>query len=118
MDLSYFLSICPEPSIKCDLYDFCLDHYLKILGDTMKKIGCKTRPPTINELHKSIAKRRCQAVMTGLVFYPRVAAEDSVQTMDDILEKGTSDLSIFDNPSIVSTLKKFIPWLDERGFLD
>lgn len=84
----------------------------------MENIGCTTKPPTINELNKSINKRRCQAITTGLVFYPKVAAEDSIESIDDILEKGVSDVSIYEKPLIAETLKKVIPWMNERGFLD
>lgn len=119
IDLLYFISICPEVNLKVDHDDFFFDTYLKILSKTMVNLGCTTKPPTMQHLKVSMYKRRVYAIMAGLIFYPRMIAEDSdIEGLDESLQEGTTKMDIFKNPRAVQALKKMIPSMLEKGYLD
>lgn len=113
------MSVCPELDIKCEQDDFFIDRYLNILSETMRRLNCKKKPPTVDELKNSLYKRRSFAVKSGLIFYSKlVAGKDNVETIEDILRKGYSDMAIFRHQDTIKVLKKIVPLMDEKGYLD
>ncbi|KAG8362535.1 uncharacterized protein [Fopius arisanus] len=118
-DLVYFLSISPELNLKLTHEDIFLKIYLKRLASTMKRLGCKARTLTLEELKKSMHKRRALALMAALVYYPKMIAEDDeVEPMDDIMTKGEALIDLLKNPLTKETMAKILPILDQRGYLD
>ncbi|KAK0170966.1 hypothetical protein PV328_008742 [Microctonus aethiopoides] len=119
IDLLFLLSVCPELDIKCEQDDFFIDRYLNILSETMRRLNCKKKSPTVDELKNSLYKRRSFAVKSGLIFYSKlVAGKDNVETIEDILQKGYSDMAIFRHQDTIKVLKKIVPLMDEKGYLD
>ncbi|XP_034950711.1 uncharacterized protein [Chelonus insularis] len=119
VDLHYFLNTCPEVKLKVDYDDFFLEKYLKTLTTTMKNLNCKTKPPTMKDIKKSMYKRRIYGIMSGLIFFPRMIADTSdIEGLDECLTKGTTKMDIFKNPRAVKALKKMIPSMLEKGYLD
>lgn len=119
IDLLYLLGLCPEFDIMYILDDFFLEKYLKALKNTMEKLDCKKKPPTFDELRLSMWKRRSLALISGLVFYPKVAikAED-VGTIKDVLDNQMKEINIYSMPEVVEKLTKLIPLLEKKGYLD
>ncbi|KAK0178832.1 hypothetical protein PV327_007680 [Microctonus hyperodae] len=119
IDLLFLLSVCPELNIKCEQDDFFIDRYLTILRETMQRLNCKKKSPTVDELKNSLYKRRSFAVKSGIIFYSKlVAGKDNVETIEDILEKGYSDMAIFRHQDSIKVLKKIVPLMNEKGYLD
>ena len=119
IDLQHFLTMCPEIEIKYEIDDYLLEKYLEILESTMKKIGCITRTPTLEQLKKAIYKRRIYTTLTGLIYYPRsIADNEDIETLDQILENGDTNINIFKNPDTVKAIRKIIKIVDNRGYLD
>lgn len=121
IDLLYFLNICPEKNLMCAKDDFLLASYLAALRKTMKAIGCKTQPPSMEELKHSMHERRIYGVMAGVVFLPRMMgnAEDT-ETFDVILKdlKGETRMDVFKNPDVTEILKIMLPIMDQRAYFD
>lgn len=121
IDLIYFLNICPEFAVKYDNDDYFLEIYLDVLQETMRNIGCKTKPPTIPQLKEAIYKRRIYAVFSGVVLYLRMMANKE-DTEDFILVlkeyAGETKMDVFKNPDAVKLAHKMIPVMNERGYFD
>ncbi|CAL7943961.1 unnamed protein product [Xylocopa violacea] len=75
VDLLHFLYSCPECAVRCDKEDYFLQLYLDTLKETMEGIGCKRKPPTMEQLKAAMYKRRIYAVLVGLVFSLRMLAD-------------------------------------------
>ncbi|KZC06800.1 PREDICTED: uncharacterized protein LOC107195073 [Dufourea novaeangliae] len=121
IDLLYFLNICPEFSVKYDNDDYFLELYLSTLKETMKSIGCKTKPPTMKELKEAIHKRRVYAVFAGVVLYLRMMAnKEDIEDFTEVVKNcgGETKMDVFRNPDAVKLAKKMIPVMNERGYFD
>ena len=119
IDLLYFLGICTENDIKCDMDDYLLNIYLQTLRKTMKKINCKTKAPTMDHLKKAIYKRKIYAIFSSLILYPRmIADEEDVETFDEFLITGKTKLDVFKNPIAISAVRKTIKYMNDRGYMD
>ncbi|XP_033219713.1 uncharacterized protein LOC117174591 [Belonocnema kinseyi] len=106
IDLQHFLAMCPEFDVRGDKDDYFLENYRTILKSTMKKIGCKTNPPTMEQLKKAIRKRGAYSILIGLVYYPRIIADkEDVESFNDLMKTGTSKMDIFKNPLAVKMIK-------------
>lgn len=121
IDLIYFLNTSPAQSIKYDKDDWLLQVYLNSLRNTMERIECKTRAPTMEELKAAIHKRRIYAVFSGIVLYLRMIAEkEDVENFDVLLSQlcGETRMDVFKNPAAISATLKMLPVMDDRGYLD
>ncbi|XP_011296879.1 uncharacterized isoform X2 [Fopius arisanus] len=119
VDLLYIFNIVPETNIKMIHDDIFLQHYLTHLSNTMARIGCTANPPTLEQLKKSMYKRRDYGIMAGLTFWPKMIAEDDeIEDLDVVLERGEASVDLLKNPKARETLAKILPMLDERNYLD
>ncbi|XP_034195304.1 uncharacterized protein LOC117611459 [Osmia lignaria lignaria] len=121
IDLIYFLNICPEFSVKYDNDDYFLKIYLNTLKETMRSIGCKTKPPTMQQLKDALHKRRIYAVFSGIVLYLRMMAnKEDTEDFTVVLKKlsGETKMDVFRNPDAVKLAHKMIPVMNERGYFD
>lgn len=120
IDLIYFLTVCPQLPIKISRHEFFLRKYLATLKKTMQHLHCNKKIPTLNELKQSMEKRGPFAVRTGIIFWSKILAssEGDIETISDILDTGCSDMTIFERPMIIDAMRKIIPWMDQKGYLD
>lgn len=121
IDLLYFLNICPEYSVKYDNDEYFLKIYLNTLKETMRSIGCKTKPPTMQQLKDALYKRRIYAVFAGIVLYLRMMAnKEDTEDFTEVLKKlsGETKMDVFRNPDAVKLAHKMIPVMNERGYFD
>lgn len=121
VDLLYFLNICPELAVKYDNDEYFLDLYLATLKETMERIGCKTVPPTMQQLKAAMHKRRAYAIMSGIVLYLRMMAnKEDTEDFGQILMtyRGETKMDVFKNPDAVKLAHKMIPVMNRRGDFD
>lgn len=121
VDLLYFLNICPETDIKYDKDDYFLATYLDTLTSVMKSLDCVTSPPTMEDLKRSMYKRRSYAVFSGLMLFPRMMAKDEeIEPFDEVLGKlkGETKLNVFKGEKTIEAIKKIIISMNKRGYLD
>ncbi|XP_076239248.1 uncharacterized protein LOC143182242 isoform X2 [Calliopsis andreniformis] len=121
IDLLYFLNICPEFAMKYDRDDYFLEVYLSTLNKTMTKIGCKRKPPTIEQLKEAMHKRRIYAVFAGVVLYLRMMAKnEDTEDFGKVLMKlgGQTKMNVFKNPDAVKLMHKMMPVMNKRGYFD
>ncbi|XP_063974197.1 uncharacterized protein LOC135160947 [Diachasmimorpha longicaudata] len=119
IDLLQFLNVAPELAIKMTQDNIFLQKYLSRLSRTMNALGCSGNPPTLEQLEKSMFKRREYALLGLCFFYPRMEADDDeLENADDIVGNGESAIDFLKNPRVRETMAKVLPILDKRGYLD
>ena len=119
IDLQHFLAMCPELEIKGDKDDYFLEIYLSVLEKTLKELECKTNPPTMDQLKEAMFKRRFYSVLTGLIYYPKILADqEDVESISEMLDSGTTKLDVFKYPVTVDVIRKFTKILNDKGYLD
>ncbi|XP_051164384.1 uncharacterized protein LOC127283494 isoform X2 [Leptopilina boulardi] len=110
IDVQHFLAMCPEFELKGVKDEEFLEIYLTILTKTMKKIGCKTNAPTMEQLKSSIYKRRIYSILTGLIYTPGI--------LTNKIDETTLDLNVFDVPAAVETVEKMSKLYLHKGYFD
>lgn len=120
IDLLYFLSTSPTMETIENNKDALLDEYLNTLSSTMKQLGCKTQPPTMEKLRKSLKERAAYGMIASITVLPLVICDKSkVKDFDEIMSSDGG----FENPGYQSKLyrkimMKRLPIYDEMGLLD
>lgn len=100
--------------------DVLLAEYLNTLSCTMKEIGCKRQPPTMEKLKESLKERAAYGMIASLTVLPIVLCEkNEVKDFDEIMSKDGS----FENPGYKGKLfrkiiAKRIPMYEKMGLLD
>ncbi|XP_046834315.1 uncharacterized protein LOC124431008 [Vespa crabro] len=119
IDLLYFLNICPENNLKYEKEDYFLKIYIRTLGNIMKTIGCITKPPTMEDLKRSMYKRRLFAIFSGIVLYPRIVSDES-KTFDEILSKsdGNTKINVFKKEEAIVSVRKCIKHMNQQCYFD
>ncbi|CAL7943957.1 unnamed protein product [Xylocopa violacea] len=118
-DLLYFLLVCPEFDIRYDKDDYFLKLYLDTLKETMKDIGCKRKPPTMEQLKAAMHKRKTFAVLAGLVFAFRMLAnKEDIEEFKDRPSTAGTKMDVFKNPDAIKLAHKLLPIMDAKGCLD
>lgn len=102
--------MCPTLEFRGEKDDYFLELYLNILTNTMKKIGCKTNPPTLEQLKKAIFKRRIYSILTGLIYLPSILANK--------VAENALNVNVFDVPISVETVHKMTKIFLHKGYLD
>lgn len=110
IDVQHFLAMCPEFELKGVKDEEFLEIYLTILTKTMKKIGCKTNAPTMEQLKSAIYKRRIYSILTGLIYTPGI--------LSNKIDETTIDLNVFDVPAAVETVEKMSKLYLHKGYFD
>ncbi|XP_015184975.1 PREDICTED: uncharacterized protein LOC107070929 [Polistes dominula] len=122
IDLIHFFNTCPEIKIKYTREYNLLSNYLNILTYSMQIFHCNTRPPTLAEIEKAMEKRRLYIIIVGLVLYPRmvVRQKNKKESWEDVLGNlnGDTKLDIFNEPLAIESIRKFIKFMELKGFLD
>lgn len=102
--------MCPQMELKGKHDEQLIETYLTILSNTMKKIGCKTKPPTMEEIKNAIYKRRIYSILTGMIFLPGMLTNKT--DMEDL------DANVFDVPLSVEAVHKISKLYLDKGYLD
>lgn len=86
IDLLYFLNTSCSDDVDLNHRDTLLEEYLSTLKQTMSKLGCKTKPPTMAELKKSLMEREFYGALCACTILPVVLVEKSqAKGLDEIM---------------------------------
>lgn len=120
IDLLYFLSTSPSVETIENNKDVLLNEYHNTLTSTMKQVGCKTQPPTMEKLKASLKERAAYGMIASFTVLPLVVCHsDDVKDFDEIMSQDGG----YENPGYKGKLyrqiiTKRIPMYDEMGLLD
>ncbi|KAL0100714.1 hypothetical protein PUN28_019239 [Cardiocondyla obscurior] len=119
IDLLYFLSTSPSPDVIENKKSVLLNEYLSTLSATMKQLGCKTQPPTMEKLNAMLKERASYGMIASFTVLPIVlCCKTEAKDLDEIMSSGT-----FVNPGLKSEnykklMSKRLLQYDEIGLLD
>lgn len=85
----------------------------------LKRIDCKTRAPSLEELKRSIYKRRIFSIFSGLIYFPRMMCDKSdVEEFNKVLAKGETRMDIFKTANTSKAVRKLLLTMNSRGYFD
>lgn len=119
IDLHYFMSINLADDIYHHRTGMLLEDYLETLSSVMKKLGCKTSPPTMDELKRQLKERALYELISSLVMLP-VMLVDKTEVVDinDMIKEEPSPNPGFKYPRFRKLAPKRIMRFVEMGLLD
>ncbi|TGZ55948.1 Uncharacterized protein DBV15_08011 [Temnothorax longispinosus] len=119
IDLQYFLSTSPSPDVIENKRDVLLNEYLGVLSATMKQLGCKTQPPTMEELKTTLKRRASYGMIASFLVLPIVlCCKTEVKDLDEMMNSDTFSSPGLKSESYIKLMMKRIPMYDEWGLLD
>lgn len=111
--------MCPELDVKGEKDEYLLESYLVVLTREMRKLCCKTQPPSIRDLQQAMKSRGIHSVITGLIFYPGVHANsENIEDFAEVMSEGETNVDVFKNASAVEIIRKFSRIINNKGYLD
>ncbi|XP_024879410.1 uncharacterized protein LOC112459515 [Temnothorax curvispinosus] len=119
IDLQYFLSTSPSPDVIENKKDVLLNEYLSALSATMKQLGCKTQPPTIEELKATLKRKASYGMIASFSILPIVlCCKTEAKDLDEIMSSGSYSNPGLKGESYKKLMMKRLPMYDEWGLLD
>ncbi|XP_033209640.1 uncharacterized protein LOC117168249 [Belonocnema kinseyi] len=121
IDLLYFLNTSTSQEVYENNMDLLLGEYIKTLSNTMHLVGCKTEPPTLEAIKKSMEERELYGMIAGITILPLILLDKSeAKSLDELLsEDGTMDNAYIYKGKLFREvmLKRFPKW-QNMGLLD
>lgn len=118
VDLLYFLSTSPSPSVIENSKSVLLNEYHNTLTSTIQQLNCKTQAPTIEELKASLKQRASYGMIAAFTVLPLVLCnKDDVKDLGEMMGEDGNNLA-YQNELYRKVITKNIPMYDEWGLLD
>ncbi|CAL7950532.1 unnamed protein product [Xylocopa violacea] len=120
IDLHYFFNT----SLNEDVYDNHMDdlyeEYLRVLSATMKQLGCKTQPITIEELHRVLRRMGLCALVASMTVLPLILVDKGdVKDIQELMDKDCMTAHPgFTNAAYRKIMSKRLVKFDEMGLLE
>ena len=87
VDLHYFAATSLSEEVYKHRRGLLLEEYLKTLTSVMKKLGCKTSPPTMDELQRTLKERETYEFISSIVILPMILLDkENVATINELME--------------------------------
>lgn len=121
VDLAYFFNTSPSEEVLSKHTDNLIEEYVKVLSETMKKIGCKRPPPSIADIKKALAKRDVYGFVAACTILPIVLIDKSqAQNIEEIMgqDDGEFNNKSYDNPVYKKTMLRRLPQWKAAGLLE
>ena len=120
IDLLYFLNTSINEEISNNGTDSLVEEYQRTLAATMKKIGCKTQPPTLKEIQKYMSERLVYGMISSMTTLPfALVHKEDAQGLDSLLEDiNNYQHPGYKNPLFQRILLKRLEKFDAAGLLD
>lgn len=119
IDLHYFFSINLTDDVYQHRSGSLLEDYLKTLSSFMKKLDCKTSPPTMDELKRYLKERVMYEFVSSLVMLPTMLVDKSeALDINDMLKETPKANPGFKSARFRKLASKRIVRFAELGLLD
>ncbi|XP_015189352.1 PREDICTED: uncharacterized protein LOC107073277 [Polistes dominula] len=120
VDLQYFLNTSTNNEVYENYKDKLIEEYYNTLCNTMRQLDCKTLPPSMEELRKSIKEREVVAMISSFTVLPYVMVnKNEVKDLDEIFTTdGNYDNFAYKNDRYHKVISKRILYYDQLGLLD
>ncbi|KAK0171667.1 hypothetical protein PV328_005090 [Microctonus aethiopoides] len=121
IDINYFLNTSPSESVLINQKDKIIDIYLSELTTTMKKLGCKSHPPTLTDLKKSMRQTELYGFLSACTVLPLVLVDkNDAQNLEEIMGQDDSAFNnkAYDGEAYKLTMTRRLPQWNAMGLLD
>ncbi|XP_076544195.1 uncharacterized protein LOC117603563 isoform X1 [Osmia lignaria lignaria] len=119
VDLHYFAATSLSEEVYKHRRGLLLEEYLKTLTSVMKNLGCKTSPPTMDELQRTLKERETYEFISSVVILPMILLDkENVASFNELMD---GDCKV--NPGMKSkvfrkVMSRRLPKYMEMGLLD
>ncbi|KAH8358979.1 hypothetical protein KR093_003628 [Drosophila rubida] len=122
-DLFSLLMTTPNMHIKLEQFDQFIEYYHEQLVNHLKLLKYERKIPTLPELHTNLNKHGlwafvCAQRMLPVSLYPASSDSNIENFMGDSEMAMQFKRNILLNPSYVKQMKRILPWLIERGYIN
>ncbi|KAG8362557.1 EcKinase 1 [Fopius arisanus] len=121
IDLNYFLNTSPSETVLLSHRDHLIDEYLKVLTATMRRIGCKVEPPSLDELKEAVYRMEVYGMLAACTILPIVLVDKKeAQNLDEIMgqDEASFNNKAYENPKYKETMSRRLPKWEAMGLLD
>ncbi|XP_046144692.1 uncharacterized protein LOC123988486 isoform X2 [Osmia bicornis bicornis] len=119
LDLHYFMATSLSEEVYEHKRGLLLDEYLKTLTSVMKRLGCKTSPPTMDELQRTLKERQMfELIASALVLPITLLEKDKVMDVNELLQADCKDNPGHKSDAFRNVMSKRLPRYMEMGLLD
>ncbi|XP_072749880.1 uncharacterized protein [Anoplolepis gracilipes] len=119
IDLLYFFSTSPSLNVIENQKNLLCNEYIDTLVTTMKQLGCKTQPPTLEELKAAMKRRAVYGMIATFTILPLALVDKKeAKDLDEIMNKEGYTNPGYENEIYKKALMERMPIYDEWGLLD
>lgn len=129
LDLLYFFSTSLNEDVFYNCKDQILSRYLEKLKSIMSRLGCKTQPPTMEALKKSMDERILYGMIASITVLPLmlIDSKDASDLEELMNRKGDNNAegeialgtnAQIKNPLFRKVLHRRMPIYDAKGLLE
>ncbi|KAK0180402.1 hypothetical protein PV327_006046 [Microctonus hyperodae] len=121
VDINYFLNTSPSETVLINHKDKIIDIYLSVLTATMKKLGCKTHPPTLADLKKAMRQTELYGFLSACTVLPLVLVDkNDAQNLEEIMGQDDSEFNnkAYECKTYKTTMVRRLPQWRAMGLLD
>ncbi|KAG5675465.1 hypothetical protein PVAND_005367 [Polypedilum vanderplanki] len=121
-DLFYFIVSSVNNDVKVKHFDEFIEHYQRELEKMLKKLNYNGYIPTLKDIYEDIEDKKelIATQLFGIMFICKYNSEKEIIMADlfsGMIDDDTLKL-IYSNDNYLKALETWLPFMDERGFLD
>ncbi|XP_076279923.1 uncharacterized protein LOC143208890 isoform X1 [Lasioglossum baleicum] len=120
-DLQYFLNTSPSEEVYENHMNDLIVQYVHTLTSTMKRLNCKTPPPTMDDINRCMKERGIYGLISSITVLPFVLVDKSqAKDIDKLLPSanGASDNPGYRSAAYRRVMTRRLPKFDDMGLLD
>lgn len=117
IDLLYFLNATVQNEVNTENL---IEEYVNTLTSTMKRLGCKTAPPTVRDIKRYMRERIAWGMVAAATVLPFTLMDKSqVVSIDELIKKrDTFDYPGTKNPMYRKVMAERLAKFEEAGVFD
>lgn len=118
IDLNYFLYASLSEDVLINHREQLLKEYLSVLTSTMKRIGCKTLPPSMADLERILHKYEIYSLFATFICLPIMSGDKKdAKSIEEMTAKDGA-MDGVKNPLFLKRVSRRLKIWDEMGLLD
>ncbi|KAJ8683611.1 hypothetical protein QAD02_019403 [Eretmocerus hayati] len=120
LDLNYFFSTSVGDDLLAEHEGTLLAEYRRCLGQTLARSGCRTEPPSIDELKMSVRQRATYGMIASFTLLPiMLQNKDEAKDLAEIIDpKGRMDNPAYRTEAFKKAMRRRLPVFERMGLLD
>lgn len=118
LDVLKGIYMLADESVRTVCYDEMIYFYSSNFIETLKRLKFQGEIPKISDFFIEILRHRHWELFTLSGFFPMFAYPNCGASVEDIFESNEARKKVYDNPEFIKEVKKILPRMLHRGFLE